>query len=150
MKISIATTENLEAVSVLFRKYLGFYQNERSLEECLAFLGQRLRSQESVILMASDEGGRLTGFTQLYPTWSSLEMKRSYILNDLYVEIENRRQGVAQALLQAACDYTHKQEAAGLSLQTAVENKAAQALYERMGWKLDREFLTYHFHHESP
>lgn len=44
----------------------------------------RLENHESVILIA-EENGEFIGFTQLYPTFSSVSMKRIYILNDLFV-----------------------------------------------------------------
>ena len=54
------------------------------------------------------------GFTQLYPSFSSLSLKSVWILNDLYVYEEYRKQGVGKMLLDAAKEFALKQIAKGL------------------------------------
>ena len=54
-----------------------------------------------------------------------------------------RKQGIARKLLAAAADFSHANGAASLSLSTAVDNAAAQALYESLGWKRDEGFCEY-------
>ena len=70
-------------------------------------------------------------------------MARTFILNDLYVVPEARGLGVGKSLLKAAREYGEKVGAVRLSLSTAADNAAAQALYEQQGWARDRQFLSY-------
>ncbi|MDF2958823.1 MAG: hypothetical protein K0S39_558 [Paenibacillus sp.] len=86
---------------------------------------------------------RITGFTQLYPVFSSISMKRSLILNDLFVKEEYRKQGIAQLLLDEAKNYAKQMNAKGLELCTAIDNERARRLYERNGFVQDQEFFHY-------
>jgi GNAT superfamily N-acetyltransferase len=80
---------------------------------------------------------------QLYPTFASLSLAPSWILNDLFVEPEARGHGVGQALMDTARELAVVTGAAELMLQTARTNTTAQRLYEKLGWKRDDEFLVY-------
>ncbi len=70
-------------------------------------------------------------------------MKRAWILNDLYVNQEARKQGVGERLLNKAKDYAIETGAISLSLSTAPDNYAAQRLYEKNGYKRDSQFYHY-------
>jgi GNAT superfamily N-acetyltransferase len=96
-----------------------------------------------VALLNSDGQEIPAGLTQLYPSFSSTSMRRLWILNDLYVTPEARGHGVGRALLEAAREHAERTRAKGLELMTARDNKAAQALYDSMGWKRDEVFLLY-------
>ena len=109
-----------------------------------SFLRDRFAHGESILFLAfaDDEPA---GFTQLYPSFSSVSLARIYILNDLYVVPGRRRTGVGSALLDAAVDYARTLGAVRVSLNTDVRNTTAQATYEARGWKRDREYYAYHF-----
>jgi len=76
-------------------------------------------------------------------------MHRAWLLNDLYVAESARRHGVAGALLDAARRHGKATGAHELTLQTTVDNKAAQALYEREGWVRQDGFYWYGLELES-
>jgi ribosomal protein S18 acetylase RimI-like enzyme len=141
------TLEQVELVAPLFDAYRQFYGRPPDLDGARQFLAERLGRGESVIY-AVVEGERALGFTQLYPSFSSVSMRPIWILNDLYVAEGARRRGVGARLLRAACDHALKTGAARLALSTAVTNTTAQALYERDGWKRDTAFL--HYEYELP
>ena len=86
---------------------------------------------------------RAIGFTQLYPSFSSISAARLFILNDLFVSPDARRSGAGSALLRAAADFGRAANAVELELSTAMSNHGAQALYEREGWQRDQEFFVY-------
>jgi GNAT superfamily N-acetyltransferase len=83
------------------------------------------------------------GFMQLYPSFSSVSLKRLWILNDLFVRSSARRGGVGRALLERARQHALETGAKGLILNTAVTNTPAQTLYETCGWEREDEFLQY-------
>ncbi len=85
---------------------------------------------------------QLIGFTQLYPTLSSVSMERYYILNDLYVKLEHRGLGAASLLLKHCQEWSKKHNYKGLSLETAADNPA-QKVYEKLGWRQDPDTLHY-------
>jgi GNAT superfamily N-acetyltransferase len=141
------TAEQVELIAPLFDAYRQFYGQSPDLDGAHRFLAERLNRGESVIF-AVVEGGRALGFTQLYPSFSSVSMKPIWILNDLFVSEEARGRGVGARLLGAARDHALRTGAARLALSTAVTNTKAQALYERDGWKQDTAFM--HYEYELP
>jgi len=88
-------------------------------------------------VLVARRDGAMAGFVQLYPMYSSVRMARTWILNDLYVDAATRRKGVARALLDAAADFAREDGAAGIALETTVDNAAARALYRSAGWQED-------------
>ncbi|WP_433615597.1 N-acetyltransferase family protein [Paenibacillus cellulositrophicus] len=139
-----AGLEDLHELTAIFDLYRIFYGQETDVEGADAFLFERMEHRESVILIAEDvKQGRIAGFTQLYPVFSSISMKRSYILNDLYIREQYRKQGIARLLLEAAKRYAKLARAKGLSLSTAVTNVRAQQLYEQSGYVRDEQFIHY-------
>ncbi|WP_050180559.1 GNAT family N-acetyltransferase [Domibacillus robiginosus] len=142
MKIFQATIEDLEGVSNLFNLYRMFYQQESSLEGAKTYIKERIESRESVIFVVKDKQNYV-GFTQLYPTFSSISMKRAWILNDLYVDANARKKGVGEMLLHKAKEYAIETGAKSLSLSTAPDNYSAQRLYEKNGYERDSQFYHY-------
>lgn len=127
----------------LFDAYRQFYRQEPNEELARRFLSERLRQSESTILLALSSADDAAGFTQLFPSFSSVAAARSFILNDLFVAPGARRQGVARLLLRAAVNYGRAAGAARLTLSTEVTNRTAQALYEAEGWKRQTDFYVY-------
>jgi ribosomal protein S18 acetylase RimI-like enzyme len=143
MKIFRATIGQLDALAGLFDQYRCFYEQASDLEACRKFIGDRLRNNESVIFAAQADNGDIVGFTQLYRSFCSVEMKELVYLYDLFVAPQARRQGVARALMDAARRYAVNRGAGRLQLETAITNRPGQALYEDLGWERDEEFYTY-------
>jgi GNAT superfamily N-acetyltransferase len=138
------TAEQAELVAPLFDAYRQFYGQPPDLDGARRFLAERLGRGESVIF-AVVEHGRALGFTQLYPSFSSVSLKPIWVLNDLFVAEDARRRGVGARLLRAARDHAMRTGAVRLALSTAVTNTTAQALYERDGWRRDTAFLHYEY-----
>ncbi|WP_346318099.1 GNAT family N-acetyltransferase [Chitinophaga sp. YIM B06452] len=143
MQIIKATTDHLPQLAVLFDLYRQHYEQQPDVEGAEQYLAERLVQNESVIYVA-EEGGELVGFTQLYPVFSSIGMKKAWILNDLYVAENHRRKGAARGLLEASRELGKATDARYLMLQTHITNTKARALYESNGWKLDDEFYYYY------
>lgn len=138
-----ATIDDLDLLVPLFDAYRQFYAQPSDLPGARTFLAERFEQRQSTIFLALDETGTALGFAQLYPSFTSTRMQRIFILNDLYVAPEGRKQGVGKALLAAAVDYGRAQGAARLALSTAVDNLAAQSVYEANGWARDTAFYAY-------
>lgn len=144
MEIYKATLCDADGISKLFDQYRVFYKQTSNIDAAKRFIQERLEKNDSVIFVAV-ENGKYVGFTQLYPTFSSVAMKRLWILNDLYVDEVNRQSGVGRKLLAVAKQFVMETKAKGLQLQTAVDNFTAQRLYESDGWKRDSNSFYYEF-----
>jgi len=141
--IKRATLTEIEPLTKLFDLYRMFYKQESDLKGAEQYLRERISREESVAFMAFD-GDQPLGFVQLYPSFSSVSMMRSWILNDLYVKREARGSGVGEKLLKTAIQFTKETEAKGLFLETANDNMNAQRLYEKIGFIKEENYFYYY------
>ena len=139
-----AGVAQLDALAQLFDQYRQFYQQPADLAAARRFLAARMAAGDAHALLGFVDGVAL-GFTQLYPIHSSVSMRRAFVLNDLYVAPAARRRGLARALIEAAVEHARAEGAVWLRLETALDNHAAQALYEQLGWQREQHFLSYHY-----
>lgn len=143
MRVVQAGVNDLDELVGLFAAYLAFYEVPRAAGEIAKFLGARLQRGDSTLFIARDGQGAAQGFVQLYPFFASLHMAPAWLLSDLYVAPPARRQGVAEALMNAARAHAVATGACGLQLETAKNNLGGQALYEKLGYVRDEVFYTY-------
>ena len=144
MKIRQANLKDLSQIAEIFDKYRQFYNKSSDLPSAIQFLKSRIENSES-ILFGAFEGEKVIGFAQLYPCFSSMAMRSSYILNDLYVEPDHRRKSVALALLKVVKEFARQKQTKSLTLKTEKTNLQAQALYLKDGWQVDEKFVSYNF-----
>ncbi len=131
-----ATLDDLDTIAPLFDAYRRFYLQPTDLQRAHHWLRERLQRDESVVLLA-ERNGVGCGFTQLYRMFSSVRTAHVWILNDLYVNDDARRRGVARALLDAATRFARDDGATGIQLETSLDNAPARALYRAAGWQED-------------
>jgi ribosomal protein S18 acetylase RimI-like enzyme len=145
MRIIKATLEHLDLLTPLFVKYREFYGELPYPESSREFLEKRLRRDESVIYLAlaKDDDSKLLGFCQLYPSYSSLSLKRVWILNDIYVNEDYRRQLVADHLVKHAKKMAKETQAVRMRVATSSTNDVAQKVYESIGFREDTQFKNY-------
>jgi ribosomal protein S18 acetylase RimI-like enzyme len=102
--------------------------------------GRFLRSQigdEDVVVLVAEREAAVIGyvFAGLEPaSWKELREACGFI-HDLAVDERGRRTGVATALLEAAAAWLRSRGAPRVVLWTADRNAAAQALFERAGFR---------------
>ena len=134
-------------IAPLFDSYRQFYEKPADAQLAAAFIRDRLRAKESVILLAEagEEGARgAIGFVQLYPSFSSVAACRIWVLNDLFVVPDARGGGVGRALMEAARDHAIQTGAKRLTLETTTENRAAWSLYEDLGYVRHKDSLRFY------
>jgi len=143
MCIQKATLKDLDSLAELFNFYRLFYKQESNIEGAKGFLKERLTNKESVIYIAFDKKQPI-GFVQLYPSYSSVSMKRSWILNDLYIKESARKKGFAKKLMIQAIDFVKETGANGILLETCNKNLPAQRLYEKIGFERETAYFYYY------
>ncbi|MFT4761134.1 MAG: ribosomal protein S18 acetylase RimI-like enzyme [Paraglaciecola sp.] len=136
MQIRKASLNDINPLADLFDQYRIFYEQESAMKSAVSFLTQRLENEESIIFVATEKE-ILMGFVQLYPIFSSTQMKRSWLLNDLYVNAAHRGKGISVKLIDKAKELAKNTNAAGLMLETAKSNDIGNKLYSRTGFELD-------------
>lgn len=147
LTIRQAVMADLDDLAALFDGYRQFYGQASDVARARAFLRERFHHGQSVLFVAhdlSENKPRPVGFTQFYPSFSSVSMARIFVLNDLFVVSSHRQHGLGTKLLNAAAQHAQELGAVRLTLSTAHDNTAAQSVYRAMGWKKDELFQTYH------
>ncbi|MDQ3019579.1 MAG: GNAT family N-acetyltransferase [Bacteroidota bacterium] len=145
MKIKQASFEDLETAAKLFDLYRQFYEQSSDISSAKKFLSERINNNESVIFIAMDEEkNKGMGFVQLYPSFSSVSMKKQWILNDLFIHEDHRKEGIAEALINESKKFAKKTNAKGIILETHKTNADAQRLYDKIGFIKDDEHFNYY------
>lgn len=143
MNIRKALISDTKELSILFDLYRIFYEKESDINAAEKFLSERISAKESEIVVAENGDGKLIGFTQLYPLFSSTRMQRLWLLNDLYVTPEFRGQGISKLLIASAKEIARNTNACGLLLETSKINDIGNNLYPSVGFKLESESNFY-------
>lgn len=143
MKTIEANHAHTNMIAPLFDAYRQFYELPSDIEGAKKYIGDRLAKKESRIFIALDDAGKALGFTQLYPTFESLNMRNRWVLYDLFVDPGARQLGVGKALMECAKQLAIETGAVYVELDTAKTNTKAQALYESLGY--ERDNLFYHY-----
>ncbi|MEM9403684.1 MAG: GNAT family N-acetyltransferase [Pseudomonadota bacterium] len=138
MRIVKAGKAQVGGIARLFDLYRHFYDCEPDLDAATAFIQARYDGDESTLFAAVDDDDVL-GFTQLYPSFCSVELMKIYILYDLYVDAPFRQSGIGAALMDAAADWARANNAGRIDLLTAKDNITGQRLYERKGYEIANE-----------
>jgi GNAT superfamily N-acetyltransferase len=141
MEVFQARFEHLEEVSKLFDEYRVFYKQSSDLEAARVFMQERFQKSDSTVFVARDDE-LIVGYTQLYPSFSSVALKRVWILNDLFVKETYRKQGVAKLLMSAVESFARETGAVRINLSTEVFNMTAQSLYKSFGYIKDEGWET--------
>ena len=137
-----ATIQDLSQLAELFDQYRVFYQKESDILSAENFLKERIEKQDSEIYVAESEGV-LVGFVQLYPLFSSTRMKKYWLLNDLFVNVNHRGKGFSKELIEAAKEVCKSSDACGILLETGKSNDIGNQLYPSCGFELYDEVNFY-------
>jgi ribosomal protein S18 acetylase RimI-like enzyme len=138
MEIKRINQTEANLVINLFNEYRIFYNQESNIELATNFIQTRLDNNESIIFVAfihNHDEIISAGFTQLYPLYSSVRAVKNWILNDLYVDANYRKQGFGKKLIKAAMEFAKENNAGFVQLETGTDNYSAQKLYETIGFK---------------
>ena len=136
------TFEDLNQLAELFDQYRVFYHKESDIPAAESFLKERIEKADSEIFVAENDG-KLIGFVQLYPLFSSTRMKRYWLLNDLFVNENYRGKGFSKELIEEAKELSKSTNAAGILLETGKSNDVGNKLYPSCGFELYDEVNFY-------
>ena len=107
------------------------------------FLASQLGDDESAVFVA-DRDGQLLGYVYASlegRSWRELRDACGFV-DDVVVREDERRTGVATALLEAAFDWMRERGAPRVILWSAEQNQSGQRLFERLGFRRTMVELT--------
>ena len=133
MIIRKATYTDIPSLVVLMTEFRKFYNQESNTEKVQSFLKDRLDKADSTVFVAVLED-KLVGYTQLFPSFSTIKLEKIWILNDLFVSEKFRGLGVASKLLTRVFKFSQETHRHQVWLLTGNDNKKAQHLYQKIGF----------------
>jgi ribosomal protein S18 acetylase RimI-like enzyme len=142
IEIAAANDNNIIDIAHLFNDYRIFYNKQSDIEGAKKFIFERFQNKESFIFSAF-LNKEIVGFTQVYPTFSSVGMKQIYVLNDLYTHENFRSLGVGRSLIQHVKEFAQKNNVSTIILETASNNFTAKSLYESFGFSKENGMDVY-------
>ncbi len=142
MRIINANLDHLDQLTPMFIRYRELYGAMPQAEASREYLTERLNKNEAVILLAFEQD-TLLGFCLVYPSFSSVSLRPTWIINDLYVSEEARGQHIARKLLQEISQQAHGNQAVRLRVSINANNEIAKRLYESADFLEDKHFRNY-------
>lgn len=135
MIIRPVEVSDVSSLAQLIHAYITLFYNypDPGRESIQHLIEQLLVHPEWGQQFVAIQADQLIGFATLYFTFSTLRAQRTAILNDLYVKPEARRGHVGEALFSRCLHHVNSLGMIRMEWQTAPENAAAQALYEKLG-----------------
>ena len=134
MKIRDAKTTDIIELTKLFNSYRMFYGKKSDLKAAEEFLMCRIEKKDSKIFVC-EINDIIVGFVQLYPLFSSTRVSKYWLLNDLFVDEQQRGKGYSKLLIKEAKKLVLQSEACGMMLETEKSNKIGNKLYKSTGFK---------------
>ena len=147
MEIIRAASQDLPIILPLFDGYRQFYEQASDIEGSKHYLKERLEKDESVIFLAyNKQNGKNegVGFAQLYATFSSVTLKKFWVLHDLYVIDAFRKQGIAKTLINKCKELAHENAPLGIIIESRISNQSAQHLFDAVGFVKEGEHYFYY------
>lgn len=142
MNIEKISIDKLDDLVPLFDQYMVFYKQASAPTKYRDYLKERLGNGEATVFIAYSNNEPV-GFVLNYHTFSSVSLARVIVLNDLFICASHRQQGIANKLIENVIGLAKCTHSVRIDLGTAIDNYAAQALYEKIGFIKDTEYFSY-------
>ncbi|MFM6907012.1 MAG: GNAT family N-acetyltransferase [Acinetobacter tjernbergiae] len=143
MKIYKAQYADVSRVSEIFNLYRIFYKQKCDVGRCEEFIENNILENRSDIFILECDG-RIVSFVQLYKNYCSIDLCLYYYLSDLYVVEDERGNGYATKIMEHIIELYSNSDFKRITLDTAKTNIFAQRLYEKLNYKRDETYITYH------
>ena len=135
MTISIipVTEANLDIVLPLIAAYQTFYHATPDTERNRAHFGALATTPAlGAQWVATTHMGQAVGFVTAYRTLSSVSAAKRCLLNDLYVNPEQRGKGIGRQLIMHCTQWAISEGYPGVYWETDNDNHTAQKLYDAL------------------
>jgi ribosomal protein S18 acetylase RimI-like enzyme len=128
---------------LMLQYIVDFYQRPKpNDEELINLINHLIENPSAGLQFVAEKDGDLVGFATLYFTFSTLQVKKAAILNDLFVTEKGRGQKIGEQLFQYCLSYIRKNKYAYMTWETAKDNLIAQGLYNKLGGNIS-DWLVY-------
>lgn len=112
-----------------------FETTEGAEDKFAAFIGSLL-GKENYLVAVAEEEGKLAGYVVAHvsQTPEVFVLRRRMYVQDMVVDPEYRRQGVARKLMDLVLDFAKNRQVEKIDLLVAVQNEDANKFWQKMGF----------------
>jgi GNAT superfamily N-acetyltransferase len=139
MKIRIATIEDTEAIT---NQNISLAKESENIllnpETVLLGVKALLSDNNKGFYVVAEENDTIIGQLMITCEWSDWRNKPIWWVQSVYVQKEWRNKGVFTKLLDYIQQDAHRRGVAFLRLYMFKQNKSAQKVYEKIGWKQEQ------------
>jgi GNAT superfamily N-acetyltransferase len=132
VNVSPLVLAQMPKVLPLIAGYQTFYGAEPDPERNRKFFRRFLDPSPDGLLLGGWVDGELVGFACIYWTFSSVNAREIALMSDLFVAEGHRGAGIGLALIRSCVDAARARGVRHLEWITAIDNRTAQRLYERI------------------
>jgi GNAT superfamily N-acetyltransferase len=134
LRIEPIAPGQMDELLPLIAAYQRFYEAEQIDDERnRAFFARFIDPSDDGMLLGAWREDELAGYACLYWHFTSLVPAETVLMNDLYVDLDARGEGVGRALIEASAAVARERGAHRLEWATAPDNETAQRLYDSTG-----------------
>lgn len=125
------------SVASLFDEYRQAHGYPSARSAVLSYVRECVAGGEVIALTACDAARPLDllGFTLLYPSFSSMCLRRTWHIQDIYVVPRARRRGIGRLLMEHAVKSARQNGSEHITLLSPEENQAFTALVGSLGFE---------------
>lgn len=144
LTIRPAEERDIPQLYELMTQYIvDFYKKPEPNEAELKNLIQHLLDHpDSGLQFVAEIEREIVGFATLYYTFSTLQVRRAAILNDLFVSAHARGKRAGEQLFEKCLAHIREKDFAYMTWETDKDNYVAQGLYNKMGGR-QSDWLVY-------
>ncbi|MGG5344066.1 N-acetyltransferase family protein [Enterococcus sp. AZ192] len=102
----------------------------KSIEKLINLL---LENEDVGIQFVAVVDNTIVGFSTLYMSYSTLNIKKQSTLNDLYILETYRGYSIGEKLFERCVSYSKENDCSAMIWETSEDNHGAQKLYDRLG-----------------
>jgi ribosomal protein S18 acetylase RimI-like enzyme len=135
--VRLAKPADVVEIAAIYVRFLAAYGHDADLVAVVRFLKRMLTEPWALFFLATDTSNKIVGFVGCTLTYSSVSQSRAVRINDMFVDEEVRRHGVATALLAALEAYSFENSFAKIFVEAATEAAPARAFYTKVGFLLE-------------
>ena len=142
MIVRVATLDDVEAISTMYRDFFTFHAHMQpdyyKAAEAGEYPANSIRSEDNDIIVVEVDGN-IAGFAHVFENrtspYDSVVSHRFAHLMDLYVSPLHRETGLGRALIKATKDWAKKRNLDYIELTLLAENENAARLYAQENFK---------------
>jgi len=133
----VAREDSSQLIPLMRHYIVDFYGRPDPGDDSIRALALHLLEHpEQGLQFVVEHDDKLVAFATLYFTFSTLQVKRAAVLNDLFVDSGSRGKKIGELLFKHCLEYTRTQSFADMQWETDKSNTVAQALYNKMGGQI--------------